>query len=330
MNKQIVILLMLVNLASFALAASSSTSIGVIVTPGNSAPQIWQNTAQRQLQDTFGNPLTRTNNYAFTGEKIKWSILVRDSNGREDISTMTVNVGPNPTGNPKQVSCTIASVQPSGVITWANGITFDATTDVLYDCLLTVEPGFLGEYWTQAVVVDDSGISAQVRENSFFWFNPSIGLQILDADSGLIFTESGKASGIVTPGAIGYSQTARLKSIVASGSGVILDIDIKGSDFYDPASIGARCPTTNQLALSNFRYYATKGSYSTRSSATADTEGYDVIGYNYANIIKNAGNEASRLSEGSEFALTFKLNLPRPCIGSYSSGNGFQFEATAL
>lgn len=301
--------------------ATAGVGIGINVTPGNTVPQIWMNSASRVLTDALGNPILRMNNYAFTGEQLSWDVLVRDTNGKEDINSVVVTVGQNAgSGNPTEVSCIRSSNQPSGVITWADGISFNSATDELYHCILTVEPGFEGEYWMQGVV-DDGDDEANVRENSFFWFNPSIGLQILDAPSGLDF-------GTVVPGATEYSQTVRLKSIVASGSGVILDVDISGTDFYDPSSSGAMCPTTNALALSSFKYYATKGSYSTEGSPTA-VNGYEVIGYNFQNIIRGSGSQASQLTEGSEFALTFQLSLPSPCSGNFISGT-IDFEGTAI
>ncbi|MFA6022509.1 MAG: hypothetical protein WC781_00300 [Candidatus Pacearchaeota archaeon] len=321
----------------FAITSQTTTTagvnVGIVVTPGNSAPEIWQNYNERQLQDTFGNPLTRANNYAFTGEKIKWQVLVRDLNGKDDIASVLGTVGPNQgSGNSKEVGCLRSLTQPEQqtTISWAGGLIFNPKTDVIYNCLLTVEPGFLGEYWAQVVATDNVGGKDNVRENSFFWFNPSIALQVLDANNGLVFTEKGKALGVVTPGNTGYSQSIRLKSAVATGSGVILDVEIKGKDFYDSSSSGTACPTSNQLTLSNFRYFATKGSFSTKTSPTKDSEGYDTIGYTYADLIKGAGAEASKFSEGTEATLTFKLNLPNPCAGNFVNSGGFEFQGTAI
>jgi len=294
-------------------AATTSTGIGISITPGNIVPQIWQDTSQRQLLNVFGTPLTRMNNYAFEGEQIQWEVYVRDSNGVEDIGSVDVTVGSIAgLGNPVEVSCTYTSHG------WTpTGISYNSNTDKCYSCLLTVEPqsSMSGQYWMQAVVTDDQGAQDSVREDSFFWFNPSIGLQVLDAPSGLVF-------GSVSPGSTGYSQTIRLRSIVASGSGVILDVDVLGTDFYDPSSSGAMCPTTNQLELSNFRYYATKGSHDTSGSTNPapDGEGYLPIGYIQKNIMGNLGVPASQLTEGSEFAITFKLNLPLPCSGNFVVG----------
>ena len=121
---------------------------------------------------------------------------------------------------------------------------------------------------------------------------------------------------------------------------------ISGTDFYDSSSSGAKCPTTNQLSLSNFRYFATNGAYSTqndlgtgRGSKVKDAKGYVGIGYgigfNNPNPfydgyeILQAGTTklfgvyypANLLAPGAEMALTFRLSMPEPCNGDFDSGS---------
>ncbi|MFH1211602.1 MAG: hypothetical protein V1659_01600, partial [Candidatus Woesearchaeota archaeon] len=312
---EILIVVALVFLPFSEAATTNSVGVGIGVTPGNIAPQIWMDTTTRELTDTFGNPITRTNNYAFTGEQLRWRVLVRDENGITGLIVEST-VGPSQgTGNPAQAGCTLEATQPTDGATfgWASGVSFDSKTDLIYYCILSVEPGMRGQYWAQAVVTDALGAQDSFHEDSFFYFNPAISLTIIGAGNGLVFTEEGQATGIVRPGRTGYSQSILVRNTAASGSGVILDVDIKGTDFYDSSSSPARCPTTNQLGLNNFRYFATKGVYTTAGSATVDSEGYETIGYNWQNLIRGSGTPGSRLAQGTEATLTFKLNLPSPC-----------------
>jgi hypothetical protein len=142
------------------------------------------------------------------------------------------------------------------------------------------------------------------------------------------------------------------------GSGVMLDMFISGTDFYDPMSSGARCVITNRLKLGNnfvaagltsnenecdigfhdtddhFCYHATSGAYDTQNDPRRDAEGYVPIVYGDtfspdfyfdAEIIQDGqmgvyfmGN---LLTPGAEMALTFKLGLPEPCIGDFTDGS---------
>ena len=122
----------------------------------------------------------------------------------------------------------------------------------------------------------------------------------------------------------------------------MLDMFISGTDFYDSSSSGARCDGTNSLLLENFEYFATNGAYSSMddSRVGGDPEGYVDIGYgigfnnpnpfynNYeilqAQPMSVPGGTyylANVLAPGAEMALTFKLNLPEPCVGDFDTGS---------
>lgn len=327
--KNLMILAMVLALAivpmSYAVSTGASVGVGAGVSPGNSAPVIYQNTAQRKLMDILGNPLTRVNNYAFTGESITWKVFVRDANGREDIKSVTGTAGSSAVqgGNPDEVGCVRDLVQPADGygVTWANGgMTYNQNTDYMYTCQLTVEPGYSLENYAQVVVVDQAGSKGSVKEDSFFYFNPSIALEILNAPTGVVFPA-------IAPGATGYSQTISVKNKAADNSGVILKMSIAGKDFYDSTNSAAKCPTSNVLKLSNFRYFATKGSYSSQTNGGVDAEGYDTIPYTTAPALIIDAN--SELNQGAEMSLTFKLNFPSPCYGNYNSGT-FEFTGEAI
>ncbi|MCK5107956.1 MAG: hypothetical protein KAQ83_04480, partial [Nanoarchaeota archaeon] len=94
---------------------------------------------------------------------------------------------------------------------------------------------------------------------------------------------------------------------------------------------------TNQLALTNFAYFATSGAYSTMDDGRSDVEGYVGIEYgigfndpnpfyDFAEIMQ-AGPApgpyygANILTPGAEHAITFRLNLPEPCNGDFDTGS---------
>ncbi len=196
----------------------------------------------------------------------------------------------------------------------------------------------------------------------------------------------------VRPGSVSYSDTILVGNDADEGSGVLMDMFISGTDFYDPSSSDAACPTSNRLKLSqdarsqarlgsdigsrtyigenncnadydnawadggatvtglnadnadHLCYFATNGAYSTLTDLRSDTEGYVPIVYsdeftrdfyNDAEIIMQSGvtgtlaigtgtyHHGNVLTPGSEMALTFKLGLPEPCVGDFSTGSIF-------
>ncbi len=195
-----------------------------------------------------------------------------------------------------------------------------------YTCTLTVETpdSMYGEYWVTVEATDLDGLSGTMDENEYWFFNPVVAVSI---DGDLIFSD-------VRPGTLSYSDTILVGNDADDGSGVLMDMFISGTDFYDSSSSGAKCPTTNQLSLEQFDYYATNGYYSTEDDSRSDTEGYVGIGYGdhfetsfYGNneIIQTTTGETSYspgniLAPGAEMALTFRLDLPEPCNGDFDSG----------
>jgi hypothetical protein len=163
-------------------------------------------------------------------------------------------------------------------------------------------------------------------ENEYWFLNPSIALSI---EGDLTFDN-------VRPGTDSYSDTLLIGNDADDGSGVMLDMFISGTDFYDTSSSGAMCPTTNQLSLDAFRYYATNGAYSSADDLRGDAEKYVPIGYGIGwnnpnkfydayEILKTVKFDGvyyngNILSPGNEMAITFKLSLPEPCNGDFDSG----------
>ncbi|MEK6881345.1 MAG: hypothetical protein AABY22_17110, partial [Nanoarchaeota archaeon] len=213
-------------------------------------------------------------------------------------------------------------------------------TAAYYTCILTVETpeSMYGEYWVTVEALDNDDLSGTMDENEYWFFNPVIALSI---DGDLTFEE-------VRPGTQSYSDTLLVGNDADDTSGVMLDMFISGTDFYDSSSSGAKCPTTNQLSLSNFRYFATNGAYSTSGDDQTDSVAGDAIQRNrdsegYVNIDYGIGFNnpnpfydnmeilqdqkvgpyytANLLAPGAEMAVTFKLALPEPCNGDFDTGS---------
>jgi hypothetical protein len=280
-----------------------------------------------------------------------------DKNGVEKISDVYVTIGETQVeGNPIEVECSITT--PPTPISLCNArileealTTFEPATMRYYTCTFTVEPGdevlpssMYGEYWVTAEVEDIDGNQATFDEKEYWFLNPTVAL-LVDGDIDF---------GTVRPGTTSYSDTLLVGNDADEGSGVLMDMFISGTDFYDSSPSGALCEGTNKLALKNFGYYAVNGAYSTvgdlehdigdvkisgqYSSVDRDKDGegyvniqygdhWDRTMYNEAEILQAQpinggalGYAANLLAPGAEMALTFKLNLPEPCVGNFDSG----------
>ena len=366
MKKILAILIAALFVLPMAFATSTGTGIGVEIDTEDFEPRVWLCDHRLVTDDnvqwgrnTAGGAemLERNNNYAFEGEAIHWLVLVMDKNGvPEKLEDVFATIGDvQGAGNDIEVNCEYVG----GLNTTFEGEDdiFDSCNarideeDVVwngelmgyYDCTLTVETSdsMYGEYWVTVEAVDLDGLSGVMDENEYWFFNPIIDLAI---QGDLVFSN-------VRPGTDSYSETLLVGNDADDGSGVILDMFISGTDFYDSASSGAMCPTTNELALSSFRYFATNGAYSTQfdsmvdntfydtwTQRDVDAEGYvniqygdhwDRTVYDEAEIIQSfektgptdlyyAGN---MLTPGSEMAVTFKLSLPEPCNGDFDTGS---------
>ena len=243
-------------------AVSSGTGIGIDITPEEFPPHIWMCDARLVIEDCVeGGRITdcsdplfeRVNNYAFEGEQIHWSVLVMDKNKVEQIQEVVGTIGSTQgEGNDIEVQCARADPQPDtgdGLPASCNArileeqlTTFDTETIAFYDCLFTVETAdsMYGEYFITVEAIGSDGLSATMDENEYWFLNPIIAVSI---DGDITFED-------VRPGAVAYSDTILVGNDADEGSGVLLDMFISGTDFYDPDSSGAKCPTSNRLKLS--------------------------------------------------------------------------------
>src|SRR3989338_8606523 len=324
----LVAVLLVLSLLPVSLASTPQVggAVGINLNTGQFAPRVYMDPATRIFRHNAADGGTelveRTQNYAFEGEQLSWDVVVWDKNGREQISNVHVTIGTTQgVGNQEEVECvqnarvdapsTIGARDDEG-----NALAWNANTMLWYTCIFTVEPqaSMYGEYFVVGEATDKTGLMGTFDENSYWFFNPNIALNIIGSID----------FGTLMPGQRGYSDTIVVTNAADAGSAVMLNMSISGSDFYDPVSSGARCPTSNVLLLTTFAYYATQGAYSSSTNAGADVEGYDTIPYE----VNNDPSFRARiidanpvLNEGGDLAITFRLDLPTPCIGDYSAGN---------
>ena len=324
-----------------------ATDVGIGITPDieteDFEPLVW-GCDSRLVTDDNTEPgrvtamTERAHNYAFEGEQVAWNVLVMDKNGINKIEDVFATIGATQgAGNDIEVNCVENTGFSSTVEASCNarileedltGEAINTATQRYYTCTFTVETvdSMDGEYWVTVEALDLDGLSGTMAENEYWYFNPTIGISI---DGDLEFSE-------VRAGTAAYSTTLLVGNDADDGSGVMMDMFISGTDFYDSSSSGAMCPTTNQLSLGAFTYYATSGAYATSThDGRADAEGYVPIeygiGFNNPNpfydaneIIQTTTGDYSAgnvLSPGSEIAVTFRLMLPEPCNGDFDSGS---------
>jgi hypothetical protein len=301
-------------------------------------PQVWMCDSRVLYDDPldgqgdFNRIVHRMSNYAFEGEKISYTVLVMDKNGVEKISDVYMTVGCMTNGN-IEVEC-VEERDISWMIDSCNArlgeeelTEFDPDTMRYYTCMLTIETpdSMHGEHWVTTRAESIFGPIGSVDEQEYWFLNPYIAVHI----------EGEFDLGTVRPGTTAYSPTILVGNDAEDGSGVMMNMFISGTDFYDPSSSGAKCPITNQLRLNNFAYFATNGAYDTFGNPGADAEGYDRIPYGDMaskgeSIIGGVSYPANNpfihgniLVPGSEMAVTLRLDLPEPCVGDFTDGQVF-------
>jgi len=350
MRKVLSLVLAAIMLISSVVAVGVGTGVGVIVEPEQFAPRVFLEPESRVVLDDYTEPgatteggqtmVERIENYAFEGEQIKWKVLVWDKNGREKVQDVFVRLHQTVQQYGYiEANCRLDTESQSlrtlegKIFEGEEQIHWNSLTMQWYDCTFTVEtPASMhGEYVVSAVATDLNGLEGEAAETELWFLNPIIALGV-----------SGSLNfGIVRPGATVISNTLKVTNNAEQASGVLLDMFIAGTDFYDPSHSGAMCPTSNVLRLiqnagtpqeTGFRYYASIGAYNTCKNPGVDSQCYDTIPYymdgagapannNMARIIDGAkilggvypaGNV---LSPGADMSLNFKLKLPEPCNG---------------
>ncbi len=327
---------------------STSSALGITINTERFTPLVWEcdsrvvyddGTEPGRISEDGTKLVERMQNYAFEGEQIEWKVLVMDKNGIDKVKDVYVTVDGDIEAN-----CDRLSLEPERILGSCNAkieeekiTTFNRDLMAYYLCKVTIEtPESMygpSDITVEAVDLGDSeeeDLIGVMDEGEHWYLNPVIELSVLPSE-GIVF---GDEDG-VRPGTSSYSNMVTIGNDADPDSGVVLDMFISGTDFYDSRSSGAKCGTSNVLELKNFRYYSANGAYSTYTDPRADSEGYVPIkygiGFNDPKSFYNA-NEimqvnkvgpyylSNLLTTGAEMSLTFRLDLPEPCNGDFDDG----------
>ena len=355
----------------FVSAAGGSITIPGTIGVEDFRPIVWE-CGDRVLLDEEVQPwrvsnasqniVERTQNYIFDGETYQVDVVVFDKGKIEDVQTdltlsqdgQTVNYTLNciPTTQIQHFAKCNAKIGEE-VIT-----TYDASKMKSYKCSIVIPDSehMYGQYY-MSVRAKRGTQSSSLNEFTQWFINPIISVTL---DGSLNFGSN------IRPGTSAFSPTVQVKNV--GDGGVLLDMFIVGRDWQPTGTNLGRCwdkdlgTYVNYLPLSSFRYKAVNGAWSTSTDAQID-KGYssvkrnrDAAGYVNINRLINAGFEekmfddaeiiqagtpvisgkgysANVITQGSTgMALTFRLDLPEPCYGSFASSStgGFVIYGEAI
>lgn len=239
---------------------------------------------------------------------------------------------------------------------------FDPDTMEMYNCIIEVPDSeeAYGEYELTVQVEDSDGLQPPVGydETSRWFLNPFIEVSV---NGDLNFND-------VKPGTSSYSNV-QVKNNAEGGVVLdmfILGEDWYSPTSKQGRCLQDDGKLLNKLPLSAFRYYVENGAYNSRQDEEVDLERYnsavtrDRDSEGYLNIHKklNAGFEERMFAEaeilqanpiidprvpggrfwaanwlypgGTGMTLTFRLNLPNPCYGTFKNDDAFHIYGEAI
>ncbi len=221
---------------------------------------------------------------------------------------------------------------------------FNPTYDVLYTCTYTVTGQDTDLAGKVVVIASDTSNNQAPTLEETWAFNPGISASVNFDSLGTLTFPSAQ------PGTTVYSTNSLLIQNTALG-GVDLAVFMAGNDLVDTAHSGALCPTSNVLSITNIGYRCNIGSYFSenwteipnlkQSAQCGETgvlpettgEGTNTnIGsqptclvdssWPFSNLLipdEHSKVSDSILHNGAQAQCTFQLNVPFPCMGTFSS-----------
>tara|TARA_Y100000310_G_scaffold342743_2_gene447198 strand:+ start:689 stop:1786 length:1098 start_codon:yes stop_codon:yes gene_type:complete len=270
-------------------------------------------------------------NYVFTGETVTYYVIVEDENGEDDTDEVILQ---------KDDSITVTGVGSCSEIEnppWANGdtldqfdcgtIVYDDDTMNAYRCVLVVQD-WTGVQDINVKATDDDDASDTSTWSDRLTFNPPLSVTLTNSiDFGNVEEDSTVTSSAVYLNNVG-------------SDGVVMDMYIASDDYFtDPLNPTAICGIGNGIPYYAFSYYATKGSVDSGDNdnvfpglgesrwnrCEADDDEYTPLPSHSGEIddmcrIVNHLEEGSFLTQGQSMSLTFQLDVPEPCEGSFTNG----------
>ena len=295
------------------------------------------------------NPLDwRTSLYAFTGERIKYTVVVRDPNGASDIGFVKAFVG----GKEEVLASEIGLPQNCDGL----GNT-TSTTDKAFNITITVEDGWYGPMEVLLKVFNSQNVATPATHTEEWFFNPELRMQVTTSDGQPI------RFGPMDPVTRVAHSLNKIKIKNTAEGGVNLFTFIAGTDLFDTTG-AAKCPDSNVLEIEKYMWYrAWSGTqwqswqgwvqmskYNQNDGCEVGTEltsnYWDDNNYNgicdkeeqnniptcYGGLPVPMPDPADNddilehiLTNGGLIEVEFKIQYPTPCIGTFDSGTIYVF-----
>jgi len=345
----LVMALFALSVMPMVLADGDDTDGPIIITTGNHVPVIYVDSTQRtwypndqtfHTATAYGTPgvnlygdsgftVPERGNYVFTGETVTYYVIVEDEDGQADIDTVRVLKDGIGAGSCSEIPMPALPWLDGAVLAQYGGLTYSDATMNTYRCRVIIQSSWSGASEFEVEATDDHAHVVTSTWSDLLNVNPALSL-----------TLTGSVDfGTVTPGTTATSNSVYLNSV--GSDGVVMDTYIASDDYFtDPSNPGAICGVANGIPYDAFDYYATKGSFNsgannnafpglsvaTTSTCIADPDEYTQMpshsGYvqDMCRII-NHDRGASFLSQGQSMSLTFQLDVPTPCDGSFTDGS---------
>lgn len=283
--------------------------------------------------------------YVFTGETLKYFIIIEDLDGASTIDkvNLVLNITEQDSMLPQKgleigKCAEVADFADVSHFIADSGemiTTYDPDTMASFVCTLIVQP------WTEKYDVgfrayttdkcDDTADTINSTQSDWLNFNPSLSVAI---DGTITF-------GNAAAGSTALSNTVYVENRAEDNSGVVMDMYIASSDYFtDPLNADAICGDGNGIKYDQFGYYATKGSMNSGANnnlypglgesavglCEAELDEFTPLPSHSGEIsdmchIINHDAQASLLGEGARMSMTFKLDVPSNCEGTFTDGS---------
>lgn len=299
-------------------------------------------------QDYYDVPIR--GDYVFTGETIDYYVIVEDLDGDDNIDTVILqkdgSAGPSGVGSCSKID--IPSPWPitdnncDGYPNWNSyaeakfGIdSWNDDTMNLYRCQLVVQSAWNGDKDFNVKATDDDGNFVETPWMDTLAVNPPLSVDLV----GSISFGSAEAGTTVTSNTVGLDNVG--------SDGVVMDMYVASDDYFtDPSNPLAICGNGNGIPYDAFSYYATKGSMDSGDNdnnwpGLGSYDGCYVDADEYTEMPSHSGDtddmcriinhkeHGSFLTQGQSMSLTFQLDVPMPCSGSFTSGS-FHFRGRVV
>lgn len=330
----IVSAVVLLALSGFVLADVATGEVGAGGTPGDQVPRICIQ-HRNVIIGTEANPPGinpfdyRTSLYAFTGEQIEYTVVVRDPNGALDIGFVKALVG----GQEEVLG------NPASLPSECDGMgTLNPDTDKAFHVLISVEPQWYGDTVVVVAAYNSANVRTSATHTENWFFNPAISIDVTTSDGTPIHFEQMPYLAD-TPEERTVHSLNKIKVKNTAEGGVNLWMFVGGTDLFDPLG-ASKCPLTNYIAIEEYMWYRgwsgtqwtswegwtqmTKYNQNDGCSVSGTCYGAQPVPYPMGNSQAPTVMENVLTNQGT-LEIEFKLQYPMPCIGTFSQGTIYVF-----